>query len=502
VSLFLELHDNFGNFVYLLASVYIGCKGFIATIVQVGQIPYYKDFLMIPAERYQSLKTVAGVPWAMKSMFGALSEAFPILGYHKRYYIIISAGLALVALFFLGTLPDTTPAGLSAALFFMTNLFVCFTDLLCEGKYAEKMRENTNTKSGLVSWVWGLTQVGVLAGSAVAGPISEMGYPRTLFWLCIPAVLQLLPLVFLGWLPEEQLPVGNRGYQGDKVKRRPQLFYLGITVACSALTLAAVGELCQPVVQFGVSLVVAVVVCFLGYLWLPPVLAKANLYMFICNAFYLQIDGATTYFYIAKPEQYVNSPHFSNVYYFTYTSLVGAVAGLLGVWLFNTVLSKGNFRTAFWVTTLIQCLSGVFDIVLVKRWNIALGVPDKLAYMLGDAMIFNVVLMFSYMPAIILTAKACPDQYETVMYALLAGYQNLGSTVGSFAGAWLIDISGINTNPKELPWNFDALPLLLFLCHMVLPMLSIPFTWILIPDLKMTDTLKLEDEEDPKKAIN
>jgi hypothetical protein len=34
---------------------------------------------------------------------------------------------------------------------------------------------------------------------------------------------------------------------------------------------------------------------------------------------------------------------------------------------------------------------GVFDIVIVKRWNIALGISDKAMYMVKDAIIFNLL---------------------------------------------------------------------------------------------------------------
>lgn len=42
--------------------------------------------------------------------------------------------------------------------------------------------------------------------------------------------------------------------------------------------------------------------------------------------------------------------------------------------------------------------------------------------------------------------------------------------------------------------NFDSLPALLFISHMVLPLLTIPLTWVFIPDVKMTESIDCGDE--------
>ena len=43
-----------------------------------------------------------------------------------------------------------------------------------------------------------------------------------------------------------------------------------------------------------------------------------------------------------------------------------------------------NFRTVFWVTTVIGIVAASFDMVIIARWNLALGISDKAFYMFGD----------------------------------------------------------------------------------------------------------------------
>ena len=105
-----------------------------------------------------------------------------------------------------------------------------------------------------------------------------------------------------------------------------------------------------------------------------------------------------------------------------------------------------------------------------------------------------------FMPAVVLTSKVCEKGLESTIYSLLAGMQNLGQNLSLSLGTYLVTKFGVRTVCKptlteECDCNFDTLPQLLFLCHMCLPLLSIPLTFWLIPDKRMTETIKLEDEE-------
>merc|ERR1740138_962663 len=100
-------------------------------------------------------------------------------------------------------------------------------------------------------------------------------------------------------------------------------------------------------------------------------------------------------------------------------------------------------------------------------------------YMLGDAIIQNVIVMMNFMPAVTLTSKLCPKGAEATVYALLAGFQNFGGQVARSLGSYVMDYSGIKTT---VPCDFSALPMVLFITHMVIPLVCVPLTFVLIPD--------------------
>lgn len=77
------------------------------------------------------------------------------------------------------------------------------------------------------------------------------------------------------------------------------------------------------------------------------------------------------------------------------------------------------------------------------------------------------------------------------MYALLASYQNLGSSIARCLGVALIDALQIKTDTCQ----FQKLPHAIFIAHVVLPLVVVPLVFVLIPDANMTDNLIEDDDE-------
>lgn len=440
----------------------------------------------ITGELYQSYGTVATTPWAMKAAIGLLSDAVPLLGYHKKYYIVFASIFGTVAFAALGLwqLPPSQ-APLAAFFLLLGNLQLAVVDLLCEGKYAEMMVAKPESGSDLVTFVWGLFMVGTFVGSAIAGPVADWK-PRYIFLICLPLAAQIVVPATMGWLPEQKLPPEQRGLRKDKIRKHPHLVKLSIVMTLGAIAVGLSALVPGGAVQSIVSAITAILLCIFGSLWLPRMLANANLYMFLSSTFYLTISGGLDYFFTAKKECVPGGPQFSYTYYVTYASLVGSVAGALGVAAFQAFLSRGKFRTAFYFTCLVKLVASLFDYAIVKRLNIRLGIPDRLAFMLGDAIIYQVAYMLDFMPAVVLTSKVCPKGMEASVYALLASYQNLGRNCARSLGVALLDILKIKTT---VPCDFTNLPQAIIIAHVLMPLAVIPFVFCLIPDAKMTEDL-------------
>ena len=54
----------------------------------LAQLPYFMTGLKVTSERYQAYRVVAKTPWSLKSLFGSISDLYPIYGYHKSSYVL------------------------------------------------------------------------------------------------------------------------------------------------------------------------------------------------------------------------------------------------------------------------------------------------------------------------------------------------------------------------------------------------------------------------------
>ena len=84
---------------------------------------------------------------------------------------------------------------------------------------------------------------------------------------------------------------------------------------------------------------------------------------------------------------------------------------------------------------------------------------------------------------------------ESTVYAMLAGFQNFGQSISVSLGLALSSGLGVEADTETNVCNFEKLPQLVVISHIVLPLCVIPLTFFLIPDLRMTDSLQIEHDE-------
>jgi len=240
-------------------------------------------------------------------------------------------------------------------------------------------------------------------------------------------------------------------------------------------------------------------------LWLPPTQRSCNLYMFASSMLYINIQGALDYWYTGNNDCVPGGPHFNYTFYVTIAHVAASIASLVGVVVFQAALYDWTFRGLFAVTTAVQLLAGMVDVVIIQRINLSLGIPDEAAYLGGNAVIRPIVFMTAGLPGIVLTSRLVPTGISSTTYALLAGYQHLGHILSQQIGVVMIQAAGLATvmptaaegteAPGAETCEWGNLTLLVVVSHLVLPLLSIPLIYLLIPDKKMTDEVLTAEEQ-------
>jgi hypothetical protein len=128
-----------------------------------------------------------------------------------------------------------------------------------------------------------------------------------------------------------------------------------------------------------------------------------------------------------------------------------AYVGLfLGTLMYARWLKAVPFRTIYFWSQLSIVPFILLDYVQIKRWNIAMGIPDFL-FVLGGDTLGTVFSRFKSMPFLVMAAQLCPPDIEATFFSLLMSISNLSDDAATLFGSYLIAQKGITED------KFDGL---------------------------------------------
>lgn len=486
-----QMKHAFGTqFLILLFLVQGLLKGLLMTLTMGSMMPLFKS-LGVDAAKLQIYGAVVMTPWALKPIFGVLSDIIALGHYHKRYWmihsILIGTACAIVLCF-------VRQEVVLILLLFGVQYEIAWCDLLTEGAYAASMRKHPETGSNIVTLVNGFEKVGQIVGMTVVGPLSDEGlfFVTFIVGACV-AWPSLAPLL-RGWLPETQkhYHLNVDRFRADRGMLIVILF-TGIGGPIMALLGATVPIL---YVSIGVG-TACLIISLLGGFWaFPSMIARVALYLTLVRVSHIDMGSALDYFYTAPPECLPGGPAFSYKYYITYTGIIAACLSFVGVALYQLLFSTWRFRSVLIMTTLIHATGGLFDFILVQRWNENWGIPDHVFYILGNAIVSSVVFMLYWIPSSTLIAKVCPEGLEAATYAYLAGITNFAAMLSDLLGALMLRVFNVVTTESSTQnCDWSALPWLLLGGHILsIVCVGIPAAF-LIPNTPQTAPLGVVDSD-------
>lgn len=325
-----------------------------------------------------------------------------------------------------------------------SSISIMTIDVLFEGAYSRILAHGTGSTT-VVSFVWACVMIGSILGAILVGPIGDDGNITIAFLLCVPVFLQLLyPL----WKNVDLSLPGDRiepTYHTERLLKTPPpsgptfrdwslcvLMCVGTGILLLALFVAE----SQPWAVVGV----AAAVCIFLHGWAFGVYRNhrtlwiINLYMFLCEALYIDINCVSDYWYMAAPDCVPNGPHFDLIIYTTTACVLGGIIGVCMAYLYARVFSAWSFRSTIVFAAVFRCTSTFTDVMVAQRWHLYIGLGDKAAFILGDAIVSPAASMLVLLPMVVLTSKLVTRGQESTTYAILAGFQNLGQTMARIAG--------------------------------------------------------------------
>merc|ERR1719272_1509113 len=100
------------------------------------------------------------------------------------------------------------------------------------------------------------------------------------------------------------------------------------------------------------------------------------------------------------------------------------------------------------MTNIVLSILNLADVILLSRLNVKLGIPDK-AFVLGSSTLQTIVSQWMWMPGVVILSQLCRKGMEATMYALLAGCHNLGNTIASNCGAYVLLLLGSTPSGED-----------------------------------------------------
>merc|ERR1740121_3219657 len=107
-------------------------------------------------------------------------------------------------------------------------------------------------------------------------------------------------------------------------------------------------------------------------------------------------------------------------------------------------MSKWSFRTVLIFTTVVGCCASIIDVIIIMRWNLAWGIPDKVFFLLGNTVLENLITTMWLVASSALCAKLSPPGLEAAVFAYVVGISNFCMMVSNLVGSGIINWSGMS----------------------------------------------------------
>ncbi|KAH1046800.1 hypothetical protein J1N35_037584 [Gossypium stocksii] len=392
---------------------------------------YLKDDLHLDPAETALISGFSSLPWLVKPLYGFISDSFPLFGYRRRSYLVLSGLLGALSWSLMATFVDSKYGAVVCIL--IGSLSVAFSDVVVDSMVVERARGESQAISGsLQSLCWGSSAFGGIVSSYFSGSLVDAYGVRFVFG--ITALLPMITSAVAVLVKEQHVPGPTRGQN--------------VLLANPSFLESSRENIIQ--------------------LWnavREPNVFLPTVFIFLWQAT-PQSDSAVFYFTTNKLGF---TPEFLGR-----VKLVTSVASLVGVGLYNGFLKRVQLRKIFLAITIIGAAFGMTQVLLVTGLNRQLGISDEW-FAIGDSLILTVLGQVSFMPVLVLAAKLCPEGMEATLFATMMSITNGGSVVGGLLGAVLTQVFGVTKD------KFDNLSSLIILCNLS-SLLPLPLLGLLPKD--------------------
>ncbi|XP_030466221.1 probable folate-biopterin transporter 6 [Syzygium oleosum] len=382
-------------------------QGFAGSFFRVVSDFYWKDVQRVQPSSVQLYSGLYYIPWIMKPLWGLLTDVFPVMGYRRRPYFVAAGVLGATSAMAVaagGRLP------VPEALAFLVGLTaaVAIADVTIDACVARNSIEMAALAPDMQSLCGLCSSAGALIGYSTSGFfVHHIGAQGALGILAIPPAL----LIGLGFVIHEGRTDALHSEKKQKATEK-----IGVAMRGMYETIK------------------------LPQVWKP------SLYMYLSFSLNISTHEGQFYWYTDPEAGPAFSQEFVGMVY-----AVGALASMVGVLIYQKALKDCPFRKLLFSVQFLYAITGMLDLVFVRRWNLALGVPDSF-FVIAEECVSRVVSRIRWMPMIVLSTKLCPLGIEGMFFALLMCIDSLGFLSSKMGGGLVLRLMHVTRTDFRNLW--------------------------------------------------
>nr|PVC52785.1 hypothetical protein MACL_00000527 [Theileria orientalis] len=388
----------------------------------------YKDDFHISPALLTFILGLIRLPLNVKLLFAFTSDSVPIFGSRRKSYLAIGSFICFASMFTLGLLDEDYSIVLTTGLFALCSLGSALCSVIGEALVIECAYKQSNEQvTKTISTFYTFRKLTFAAMSYLSSVLIMIIKKRQIFMIASSLPFCVFFTAFF-------------------IQEKPFGYYLTIREQYHRL----VNFACKPEIK------------------------KPSIFLFIT----MMIPSAGTAMFYFMTERLHFQPEL-----FGRFAAFQAIASLFGIYCYLAFFKNMNIRKLFVWTTILVATFCCFSVVLVKRWNLVLGIPDK-AFAITDTSLIQFIGEMNSFPIYVMATRLCPRGIESSMYSFLWTVQFLGMDIGTYISSLMTHLFKINNH------NFQGLVPMILVCAAAQ---LIPNMFVgMLPD--QLPTVQIEDE--------
>lgn len=433
---------------------------------------YLKDVVAVDPGTLQIVQNTVFLPLVAKPVYGIISDAVYIRGAHRIPYLVIGGCLQAISWGVIAFLPKGGSSVIVVAILLaLSNLGASFVDVANDALVAECAKKKKSTGE-LQSFAWFSTAVGGVLGNLIAA--FAVGRVEFKFLFGVFGMLLFCQVVKSVRVSERSL--GLRIPHSNDGERRVELLEPVPNTekwVCTKAHLHSVNGFDEKsengYKQCGINLEGPDFATL--HIAMPDALTEKEVHRLSGGMRQQLTDLACL---VRQPDilyplswflaSYAMIPTLTGTMFFYQTQhlkvdpsivgmakVLGQVALMGGSAFYSRYLKKVPMRRLLASIQILLCMCMLFDILLVKRVNVGMGIPDYMM-VLGMSAYVEAITQFKVLPFMVLLGQLCPAGSEGALLAVLMSAHCLSSIISGYMGVTLASMLHISSHDfSDLP---------------------------------------------------